>query len=104
MINLVWAVLVAALPNLGGYRGRHRMSWAQQWEKIHPTLPWQRARRRYEAARRAWQRPSKAAHARTRDRAFTRDRAPVRAEDASWAWWQQRRELYRPALTAAGAW
>ena len=85
MIVLVWAALVAALPTLPGtYRGRHRMSWAQQWEKIHPTLPWQRARRRYAAARRAWRRPS--------------------SEDASWAWWQQRRELYRPALTAAGAW
>lgn len=97
MIVLVWAVLVAALPTAPStYRGRHRMSWAQQWEKIHPTLPWQRARRRIAAARRAWQRPSHHLA-----RAGVR---VLRADEASWAWWQERRKAYEPALTAAGAW
>jgi hypothetical protein len=86
-ISALWAVLGAALPAAG----RHRVSWALQWDDIHAALPWQRVRRRWAAARRARAR----AHA---------SAPPATPEDLSWAWWLQRRELYKPALTAAGAW
>jgi hypothetical protein len=95
----VWIVVGiavgVAIPS-PGYCGAHRMGWAQRWDAIHAALPWQRVRRRIAAVRRAWRRPS--AHG---VRAAS---APARAEDLSWAWWQQRREIYKPALTAAGAW
>jgi hypothetical protein len=94
---LVWLVIGVAAGlacPAPRYRGRHRMSWAQQWEQIHPRLPWQRLRRRLEAGRRARQRP----HAHT-----LRGTRP-RPADAGWVWWQQRRNDYAPALKAAGAW
>lgn len=95
---LVWIVVGiavgVAIPS-PGYCGKHRMGWAQRWDAIHPALPWQVMRRRIAAARRAARRPS--AHG-------VRVAAPARKEDLSWAWWQQRREIYKTALTAAGAW
>lgn len=98
MMTLVWAALVAALPiPVGRYQGRHRMGWAQQWEEMHAALPWQRARRRLAAVMRARRRPGAHSSGRSSSR-------PPRPDEVSWAWWQARREQYRPALTAAGAW
>jgi hypothetical protein len=98
---LVWIVVgiaVGVAVPTPGYCGKHRMGWAQRWEAIHPALPWQRLRRRIAAARRAARRPGAQG---------VRVAVPAsrhRAEDLSWAWWQQRREAYKPVLTAAGAW
>lgn len=101
MIDVVWAVLEAALPFLrGGYRGRRRLGLQQMRDDLHKRLPWQRARRRVAAWRRAWARPSR--HASSAGASMWARRKPV--DDAAWAWWQQRRELYKSALQAAGAW
>lgn len=91
VIALVLGVAVGALA-APGYSGRHRISWAARWDAIHARLPWQVARRRLAAARRARQRP----HAHTL--------RPARRGDDAWAWWLARRADYAPALKAAGAW
>lgn len=95
LVSLVLGIAVGAAIPSPGYCGRHRMSWAAQWDAIHPRLPWQVVRRRIAASRRARRRPRAHTLASVR---------PGRRVDEAWAWWLTRRSDYAPALKAAGAW